>query len=304
MEYIGEIAALSTAFFWAFTSILFSESGKLIGAYLLNKIRLLMAVILYASILLITTGTVMPGGIGSEQCLWLGLSGVIGLALGDSSLFKSLLLLGPRLTTLIFSCNPILTAIIAWVFLGEKLSFLNILGILITVSGIIWVVLEKNKENNNAIPHDRKILIKGGLYALGGAMGQALGLILAKQGMVYSGAQVEPFMASYIRLLFALSAIWIFSAVRGSLPKVFEAMRNKRAMALSAGGTIAGPFLGVWLSLVAIKYIETGIAATLNALVPIMIIPLVIFYYKEKVSRRSLFGALLAVVGVSLLMIY
>lgn len=303
MEYIGEIAALSTAFFWAFTSIFFSESGKLIGAYLLNKIRLLMAVVLYACILLITTGTAIPSGISPEQYLWLGLSGVIGLALGDSSLFKALLLLGPRLTTLIFSCSPILTAIVAWVFLDERLSLLNILGILITVSGIIWVVIEKNGKNNNA-PHDRKTLIKGGLYALGGAVGQALGLILAKQGMVYSGTQIQPFMASYTRLLFALSAIWIFSAAAGHLPKVFKAMKNKRAMLLSSGGTIAGPFLGVWFSLVAIKYIETGIAATLNALVPIMIIPLVIIYYKEQVSRRSIFGALLAVIGVSLLMIF
>ena len=62
-----------------------------------------------------------------------------------------------------------------------------------------------------------------------------------------------------------------------------------------------GPFLGVWLSLVAVSMIPTGIAATLNATTPILIIPVVIAYYREKVSYRALVGAVLAVGGMALL---
>lgn len=304
MEQIGQIAALSTAFFWSLTAIFFSKSGELVGAIFLNKIRLLFAVIIYASIIFVLYGSVIPEGINSTQYFWLGISGVVGLALGDSFLFKALLVIGPRLTTLIFSCNPIITTTVAWFFLGEKLSPINLFGIALTTSGILWVILEKQNGNGKNKHLDKKTLIKGVLLALGGATGQALGLILTKQGMSHSGGEIDPLMASYIRLLFALVAIWTVSGLSGHLPNVLRAMGNKKAMLYAFGGTIVGPFLGVWMSLVAIKYISTGIAATLNSLVPIMIIPVVMIVYKEKISPRSWIGAILAVVGVSLLVMY
>jgi drug/metabolite transporter (DMT)-like permease len=74
-------------------------------------------------------------------------------------------------------------------------------------------------------------------------------------------------------------------------------------MLFAAGGAIMGPFLGVWLSLVAVKMIPAGIAATLNAMTPIMVIPVVIFYYKEKVSYRAVLGAVVAFIGVALLFV-
>jgi drug/metabolite transporter (DMT)-like permease len=306
MPYLGELAALGTALFWAFTSIFFSEASKRIGSFNVNKIRLVMAVIVYTVVLTILKGSPFPQLLNSSQVFWLGLSGFIGLVIGDSCIFKALVIIGPRLTTLIFSTSPVITTLVAWTFLGEKLTWLDIIGIVLTLTGVAWVVMERQARTQKRFDPvhghpDTGSYGKGVLLALGAAVGQALGLVLAKQGMAFSGGDVEPMFASYIRMLVAMSTIWLISGLRGKLKSVFASMKDVRALKQSFGGTICGPFLGVWMSLVAIKYISTGVAATLNATVPIMVIPIVIFYYKEKVSLRAVFGALLAICGVTLL---
>ncbi len=305
MPYPGEIAALATALFWAFTSIFFSEAGKRIGSFNVNCIRLVMAVLIYAILLTITTGSPIPSNINSQQLFWLGLSGFVGLVLGDSCGFKALVMIGPRLMTLLYATAPIFASIIAWVFLGEKLQAMDMLGIAVTIGGVGWVITER-KENhfvtNQKSNHpDSGSMSKGILLGLGAAFGQALGLVLAKQGMMHSGEMINALPASFIRMVVAAVIIWIISASTGKLGGIFKSLKDARAIKLSLGGTFFGPFLGVWMSLVALEYIRTGVAATFNATTPIMIIPVVMYYYKECVSWRSLIGAIIAVGGVTIL---
>ena len=140
--------------------------------------------------------------------------------------------------------------------------------------------------------------------ALGGSFGQAAGLVISKQAMLHAGQIVPPMEASFVRIFIAVVAMGLIGAMRGQLPQTWSAMKQGKAMLFTLGGTIVGPFLGIWMSLVAVSLIETGIAATLNAMVPVLVIPLVVFYYKEKVSRRAILGALVAVGGVALLLLY
>jgi len=307
MNFIGEIAGLTTAFCWAFTSMFFAEAGKLIGSFKVNKIRLIFAVVIYCFALFITAGRLFPDDLNMRQVYWLSLSGIVGLVFGDGCGFKALVMIGPRLTTLLYSTAPVMATLIAWFFLGEKLNFLNILGIIITIVGVTWVVIERRyKTNNNTLSKDHPdsgSLSKGVLLGLGAAFGQAAGLVLAKQGMLYAGGNVAPMEASFIRMLTALVCIWFLSALRGQFLDTFKVMKNKRAMAFCFGGAFAGPFMGVWMSLIAVALIATGVAATLNAMTPVMIIPLVILYYKEKVSVRAIIGTVIAIGGVALLFI-
>lgn len=136
MEYIGEAAGLATAFFWALTSIFFAEAGKLIGSFRVNVIRLLIAVGIYTGLLLLTTGRLLPVDINQSQVFWLTLSGLIGLILGDGCGFKALVMIGPRLTSLLYATAPIMATIIAWLFLGEKLGGWSLFGIGLTVAGL------------------------------------------------------------------------------------------------------------------------------------------------------------------------
>ena len=306
MPYAGEIAALTTAALWAITSVFFSEAGKRIGSFNVNNIRLVMAVIIYGTVMTITTGSPIPSDINSKQIFWLGLSGFVGLVFGDSCGFKALVMIGPRLMTLLYSTAPIFASVIAWIFLGESLRLIDVLGITITISGVLWVITERKAnhriQNSNDKNHpDSGSFRKGILLGLGAGLGQGLGLVLAKQGMIYSGNSVAAMPASFIRMIVATICIWLISSLTGKVGGVVSKVKDFKGMKLTLGGAFFGPFLGVWMSLLALEYIRTGVAATLNATTPIMIIPVVMFYYKERVSWRAVIGAIIAVGGVTIL---
>jgi drug/metabolite transporter (DMT)-like permease len=265
-----------------------------------------MAVVIYGIMMTVTFGSPIPSGLNFAQLLWLGLSGFVGLVLGDGCGFKALVIIGPRIMTLLYSTAPIFASIIAWIFLGESLGPFDILGIAITISGLVWVISERNSVQNNHKPiqkdhPDSGSYGKGILLGLGAGLGQALGLVLAKQGMVYSGEMVDAMPASFIRMIVATFSIWSFSAVTGKLDGIRRSLKDITAVKLTLGGAFFGPFLGVWMSLLALEYIRTGVAATLNATTPIMILPVVMLVYKERITIRGVIGAILAVGGVTIL---
>ncbi len=306
MPYLGEIAGLATAICWSFTSIFFSEAGRRIGSFRVNAIRLFFAVIIYSLILLSTTGRFLPENINTNQILWLSLSGLIGLVLGDGFGLKALVMIGPRLTTLLWSTAPIMATIIAWVFLGEQLHLVHLVGIAVTLGGVSWVVAERRYRDGNHFNlesghPDSGTLWRGVMLGLLAATGQATGLVLSKYAMLDCGGTLDPLPASFVRMLASMVIIWLFAGIRGRLRHTLRGFCDGRAVLFAAGGAIFGPFLGVWTSLIAVKHIAAGIAATLNATTPVWIIPNVMIYYKEKVSTRAVLGAVIAVLGIALL---
>jgi drug/metabolite transporter (DMT)-like permease len=306
IQYLGELAALSTAIFWSFTAVFFSEAGKLIGSFHVNKVRLAFAFLIYTIVLLCTIHSPWPLGLNSSQIYWLSLSAVIGLVIGDGCGFKALVMIGPRLATLILASVPIMATAIAWIFLDEKLKPIDLIGIAVTIAGITWVVSERQSLTTTlAVTHpDSGTLAKGILLALVAALAQATGLVFSKKGMLSAGGTVPPLEASYVRITSAMIIIWLFSIfARGKLRETMAATRNRKAMWFTLGGAFFGPFLGVWMSLVAVTHIEAGIAATLNSTTPVLIIPTTILFYREKVTWRAIAGAIVAVIGIALLFV-
>ncbi len=304
---MGEAAGLAAAFLWALTSIFFAEAGKLIGSFRVNVVRLSMAVLIYIILLWLSSGQMIPAGFNRTQFFWLALSGLIGLIMGDGCGFKALVMIGPRLTSLLYASAPIMATVIAWFFLDEHLGWWSLLGIAMTVLGITWVVLERKNHRDKLKPEagvnhpDAGSLAKGVLLGLCAAAGQAIGLVMAKHAMINCGSDVDPLQASFVRMATAMTGIWLLAFLRGQSGHVFRAVTQLRPMAFCAGGAVVGPFLGVWMSLVAVKLIAAGTAATLNSMTPVMIIPLIVLYYKEKVSIRAVLGAVVAVGGVAIL---
>lgn len=306
MLYVGEFSALATAICWSFTAIFFSEAGRRIGSFRVNSIRLLFAVAIYVVVLLVTTGRIFPEDLNRDQVFILALSGLIGLVIGDGCGFKALVMIGPRLTTLLWGTAPIMAVVVAWLFLGERLDPVHLVGIAVTIGGVSWVVSERRLKNQNhfdlAADHpDSGTMLKGVLLGLMAAFGQAAGLVLSKHAMLNAGGTLDALPASFLRMLSSAIMIWAFAALRGKLVDTLRGLKHAPAMLFTLGGAIFGPFLGVWTSLIAVLYIPAGIAATLNATTPIWIIPNVIIFYKEKVSPRAIFGAILAVIGVAIL---
>jgi drug/metabolite transporter (DMT)-like permease len=293
MPFIGEIAALTAAFFWGFGAFLFESAGARIGALATNLMRLLLACLLLSVTLFILQGSFFPLHASKHSVCWLGLSGLVGLALGDGALFYAIVILGPRLSILLLSLAPPFTAIIAWLFLDERLGLYAILGILLTFCAIIWVVSEPHGKE-----HFRGSKAVGVTLGLIGALGQGLGVILAKYGLT---AELDALSATLLRMIPAAVVMWLFAVIIRQAKPTIVAMKDKRAALAVLGGAVFGPFIGVWLSIVAVKYTEAGVAATLLATVPIMIIPLEFIIHKRKPSMRALLGTMTAVVGIALI---
>jgi uncharacterized membrane protein len=136
MDFVGELAALATSFFFAMTALIFTATGRMVGSQVTNRMRLTFALVYLVILNVILFREPLPFSAGSARWLWLSLSGVIGLSLGDAFLFQSFISVGTRLGTLLLSLAPIFGSIIAWIFFGEILTPLQITGILLALAGI------------------------------------------------------------------------------------------------------------------------------------------------------------------------
>lgn len=285
--------------------MLFAAASRRIGPFSLNQIRLVLAVVIYTVILAFRFGSLFPSGLHTEQVLWLGLSSLSGLVVGDWALFQAFDRIGPRLTMLLHASAPVWATLVAWAFLHERLGPLDLLGIAVTLGGTAWVVAERQYAGprSNPVAIEKSRLRIGIAMGLLGALGQGVGLVMAKQGMVHVGHDIDPMTASYIRMLVGAGTVLLLALAGGRIANTLRAVRDLRALRYALGGSLTGPFLGVWMSLVAVRLIDTGVAATLNATTPIAIIPLVMIVYKERISLRALLGALLSVGGIAILML-
>lgn len=291
----GELAALGTAACWVATALSFEAAGRRIGSLTVNLLRLPMAFILLMGLTWALRGNPLPTDASVHAWGWLALSGLVGFAFGDLCLFRSFLLLGPRLSTLVMSLAPVFAAVLGWWLLDEVISGNDLVGMLMTVGGIAWAVSERQRPSGPYVRDTRPVA--GVLLALGGALGQGGGLVLSKLGMgEYSAAA-----ATQIRILAGFAGYLVIFTVIGWWRRVPKALADGRAMRFTALGAIFGPFLGVTLSLVAVKHTLAGVAASLMATTPILIIPVVVFFGKERVGWGGWLGALLAVAGVAVL---
>lgn len=303
MGHIGEIAAIGTSALWTACSILFASASRRIGPLSVNAYRIVVAALLLSFTHRTTFGTFLPQA-NPSQWFYLGLSGAIGLAIGDFGYFGMLALIGPRRALLITSLSPIFSSISAYFILNEKLNPLDIIGISVTLVGVATVVLEKEKDGKGSIAPKQKTY--GYLCGLGGALGQGIGLVISKYGMTLAGGKgnppLDPLPTALIRMIVATCVVWSTVVALGKLPSVLEKRRDSGAITRTSLGAITGPFLGVWLSMVAVSKAPAGIAATLMSLMPVMVIPTVRLLYGEKTSTRGLLGAATAVVGVTILL--
>jgi drug/metabolite transporter (DMT)-like permease len=293
MQFIGEFAALFTAALWSGSSMVFAAATARIGSIQVNISRLLMATI-YLGIVILLFG--LPVALSARQAGNLAVSGIVGLALGDSFLFKAYKEIGARVTMLIMSLAPAVTAVLGYLFLNETISLQAVLGMIITIVGIAIVVLERR-----TIAAGRPSWSFEGLaLAVLAAGGQGVGLIFAK--LAFREGEVNGFVATFIRILSSLVLLvpGLLMTGRWANPvRVFS--RDRQALLLTAAGSVLGPFLGISFSLIAISHTDVAVAATLMATVPILMLPLVHIFHHEQLSWKSITGAFVSVLGVGLL---
>lgn len=297
MEFrIGELAALFTAVCWTVTSMAFESAGRKVGSLQVNIIRLFMALVLLSLFSFVRRGIFFPVDATAYNWFWLLLSGIAGFVVGDLFLFKAFTVIGSRLSMLLMTLVPPITAVIGWLLMGEVLSLLSILGMALTMAGIALVIFNRRRKNSEQI---NRIDPKGLLYALGGAFGQATGLVLSKFGM----EEYDAFSATQIRVIAGIIGFSIIVTAFRRWAPVRSALKQTRPMLLMMLGATFGPFLGVSSSLIAVQNTETGIASTIMSITPILIIPPTVIFFKQKLTWKELAGAVISVCGVALFFI-
>lgn len=297
---VGEVAAVVTSCLWTFTSLFFTSAGKKIGSLSVNAYRTIMALAFLVLTHAILVGTALPMAT-NEQWFWMGVSGVVGLGIGDLAYFGALVAIGPRRSVLLMALSPIFASIAAYLILGEILPTLAAVGIAITLGGVVVVILEE-EERSGEEPVSTKLRSYGAFLGLIGAVGQGVGLVFAKKGIYLNPEMtLDPLSATLMRMILGALFVWTAALVAGRLRELRKAMKSREGISYTAAGAFIGPFLGVTLSMVAVTYTDAGVAQTLMSLMPVLIIPVMWIQYRQRTSLRGMLGAAVAVIGVSIL---
>jgi drug/metabolite transporter (DMT)-like permease len=297
---IGECLALLTALCWTVSSLAFESASRRAGSLPVNLLRMLVAFAGLSIVgLLSSRNRALPTDAPADAWRWLLLSGVVGFFIGDLALFRAFVIIGARLSTLLMSLAPPIAALVGISLLDERISVLGWVGMFVTLAGIVLVVSERMRDHETG--EHRHHSPWGIALGVIGAAGQAVGLVLSKRGMEQFD---HPFAATQIRAIAGIALFALLIVAARDVGRVFRTLTNGRAMLMLTLGAIAGPFLGVSLLLMSLEYgVPTGVAQTMAAMVPVMILPFVIVIKREHVSWRAAIGAAVAVAGIAIMLV-
>ena len=302
MTYIGELISIGVAFSWTATALLSEFGSKRLGNLTLNVLRMGLALVFSLVLFVVVTGNPLPPGASAEAAGWMLLSGVVGYVIGDFCLFQCYIIIGSRYGQLFMTLAPLAAALMAWITLGQQMTGMSILAMLITLAGIGISVLGRGEHHKVGL----KLPLNGVLFAIGAAMCQGIGLVLSKIGMDHYEATANmpewlvPFSANFYRCVAGIIGFTLLLYFRKGLDPLREAMHDKKGLAVAMATTVFGPFVGVGFSLMAVQYTAAGIASTLMAMTPIIILLPSYWLFHQKITWRAVAGAVISVVGVSL----
>jgi drug/metabolite transporter (DMT)-like permease len=295
----GEFAALLTAMFWTVTAIAFEAASKKIGSMIVNLLRLIVGFVCLSVFCWFWRGFLFPVDASFRTWMFLLLSGLLGFTFGDLCLFQAFVVVGARISLLLMALAPPFAALISWIVLGETMNARSVSGMALTLTGIALVILKRGDDPLKTGAF-RKFKVGyplwGILLGIGGALGQASGLVVSKLGMHGYNA----FASAQIRVIAGIAGFAVLFFFMGLWRKAFTSLSNYKAMGQLSIGAFFGPFLGVSFSLLAVQLTNTGIASTIMAIVPVLIIPPSVIFFKEKVTLKEVIGAVIAVGGVAM----
>lgn len=307
MNHLGEIISLIVAVSWTVTALFADKASHRIGSMSANVLRLSLASVLLALLLWFTLGHPYPVYADGKAWLWLALSAVVGYVFGDWCLFNCYLSIGARFGQLFMTLAPPIAAIAGWIILGESLSWKAWTAMAVTLLGIAISILSRDGERHVKL----SLPVKGVLLGLGAGLGQGVGLVLSKVGMqFYEDAvpadapmlmdEMLPFASTMIRAIVGAAGFLLLMSIQKGLPELKAAATDRIGMKYVLIMTLFGPFLGVSLSLMAVKYTDAGIASTLMALTPVLILFPYTFIYRQKIRLKEVVGVLVSMGGVAL----
>ena len=304
MNYLGEMMSIGVAFSWTATALLSEYGSKRMGNLTLNVLRMALTLTFSLLLLAVVTGHAVPVGATPSAWGWLLLSGLVGYVVGDYCLFQCYIIIGSRYGQLFMTLAPLAAAAMAWLALGQQMSATSIAAMLVTLTGIGISVLGRGEGHKLSL----RLPLRGVLFATGAAVCQGVGLVLSKLGMDHYQAVEEPswlipFSANMLRCVAGITGFLLLLGWREGLSPLRHALSDRISLTTATLTTVFGPFVGVGFSLMAVQYAPAGIASTLMALTPVIIILPSRWLFGQRITWRAVLGAVISVVGVSLFFI-
>lgn len=305
----GELLSLLVAVMWTFTALFAEVASKRMGTLVLNVWRMLLTILLLGIVLWWTCGKPWPQYANTEVWKWFLASGFMGFVFGDYCLFNAYIVMGSRFGQLFMTLASPFAAIAAWLMMGETMGMLALLGMIVTLSGIGISIMGKDDDGTRHL----KLPRKGILLGIGAGMGQGIGLVLSKQGLMHYAANIPseatdvaammPFAGTQMRAVMGLIGFGATLIFLKKWRNMFRFFTDLRGAAAAMGAILLGPFFGVSLSLMAVGMTNTGVAQTLMSLTPILILWPSRLMFGTKISMQEVVGAVIAVAGASLFFI-
>tara|TARA_Y100001956_G_scaffold82012_1_gene101354 strand:- start:2743 stop:3633 length:891 start_codon:yes stop_codon:yes gene_type:complete len=295
MEYQGEAAAIAAAIVWAVATWIYSQFSHHFTALQLNIVK---GTIASAMMLLVLPFNALPEQpLESTHLLILAVSGVIGIAIGDSAYFASLKRIGANKTLLLESLAPPLSGVLALVALGSVLSLQSWLGVVITTLAVTFVIFQPEESA-------KPISFSGIVFGLLASVCQASGVVISHYALV--AGDLPPLLGALVRLAVGVMSVVMVIKLIEKTPfsdiKCHLKSLSHNAFLWLLGAIFVGTFLALWLQQVALKHANPAVAQTLIATSPLFM--LIIYVVKgKKVTRQSVLGTLAALGGISLFFI-
>ena len=305
MAYLGELISIGVAFSWTATALLSEFGSKRLGNLTLNVLRMALALLFSLVLFWVVMGSPLPPIGSMEACGWMLLSGLVGYVIGDFCLFQCYIIISSRYGQLFMTLAPLSAALMAWVTLGQQMTMMSIVAMLVTLTGIGISVIGRGEHHKVSL----KLPANGVLFAVGAAVCQGVGLVLSKIGMNHYQTTdmpewLIPFSANFFRCVAGIIGFMLLLYWREGFSPLRTAMHDRKGLTVATATTIFGPFVGVGFSLMAVQYTDAGIASTLMAMTPVIILLPSYWLFGQKITWRSVLGALISVVGVSLFFLF
>ena len=284
---VGVIAALGSAASWALGSVLFRRLGDYLPPVALTFAKGITSVVLLG----VAVAIIGFESIGINAWLLLILSGLLGIALGDTLFFLALNNLGAHAVVILFTLGQVLTVILAVFWLGEQPQPLDWAGISLILGGVtivMWTRISGEEGRTGLV---------GAIYGLLSVIAMAVSIIIAKEALATTGT----IQATFIRMAAGTIGIFVFGQATGQIFSGLGTLRQPRFFGFFLLSVAVVTFGGFWLSLVAIANLDVAIANTLNATEPLFVLPLAAFLLKERITLPVVLGSLVTVGGIVLI---
>jgi drug/metabolite transporter (DMT)-like permease len=290
IPYIGEILSVAAAVLWALAIVLFKKSGESVHPLALNTFKNILASLLYLPTLWLA-GTSLIQAFTAGEYLLLLLSGAIGIAIGDTLLFKSLNMIGAGPSALV-SClySPFIIGL-SFLWLGEKLTLVQMAGVVLIISAVL---------ETTRVQGGRRTDVRTRLFGIGWGIvslaAMAVGIVMIKPLL----DRAPLLWAVEVRLLGGVAALVLFLLLNPARGRIVSTLMIRESRGYTVSSSVIGGYMAMVCWLGGMKLTQASIAAALNQTNTIFVLIFAAIILREPITPGRAVAILLAVGGAML----